>query len=260
MKAKTPLYTLIFASISIALSACNADDELKAFTATQTAIEPANTADTTISSDSDKTLIGSQTISEAGQLDITETTHLIFMREEEKLARDVYITLSSMWPDSPIFQEIGEGSEQTHTDVIRDKLADYGIPDPNPDTNNLPSSIGVYTGEEFGAYFQEKYMLLINKGSQSELDALYVGAFIEELDMHDLIECPKIIVETDNGITDCGLHYTDEPALISTINSLLDGSKNHLRAFVGRIESVIGEGNYEAQVISQEEVDEILGR
>jgi hypothetical protein len=40
----------------------------------------------------------------------------------------------------------------------------------------------------------------------------------------------------------------------------LEGSKNHLRAFVGNIESVIGEGNYVAQYLTQEEVDEILGR
>lgn len=261
MNVKTPAYTLLFASISLALSACNTDDEFKAYTEAQpTTIESAQSVETADSSNSPDTLITSQTTSSVGQLDKVEATHLVFMREEEKLARDVYLTLNGMWPDSPIFQEIGEGSEQTHTDVIRDKLADYGIPDPNPDTNDLPSSIGVYTGEEFGAYFQEKYMLLVNKGSQSELDALYVGAFIEELDMHDLVKCPEIIEETDNGISDCGLHYTDEPALISTISSLLDGSKNHLRAFVGRIESVIGEGNYEAQVISQEEVDEILGR
>jgi hypothetical protein len=33
-----------------------------------------------------------------------------------------------------------------------------------------------------------------------------------------------------------------------------------LRAYVRNIEKVIGEGNYKAQVISQEDVDEILGR
>lgn len=198
--------------------------------------------------------------SSQNQLDAAEQTHLVFMREEEKLARDVYLTLSSLYPDASVFQSIGEGSEQTHTDVIRDKLDDYDIEDPNPGTNQLPSSIGIFTGDEFGAYFTEKYMLLINKGSQSELDALYVGAFIEELDMHDIVECPKIIVATDNDITDCGLNYTDELPLINTYSSLVDGSQNHLRAFVGQIENIIGAGNYEAQVISQDELDAILGR
>lgn len=211
-------------------------------------VEDSNDETTTVSDD------------DRDELDSAEETHLVFMREEEKLARDVYITLSGMWPDSRVFVNIGEGSEQTHTDMIRDKLEDYGVEDPNPTTNDLPSSIGFYTGEEYGDYFAEKYQLLINAGSQSELDALYVGAFIEELDMHDIVECPAAIIEKDNGINDCGLNYTDEQALINAYRSLLDGSKNHLRSFVGQIESIIGEGNYQAQVISQEDVDEILGR
>jgi len=78
--------------------------------------------------------------------------------------------------------------------------------------------------------------------------------------MHDIVECPKVIVDTDNGITNCGLNYTDEKPLIIAYSSLLDGSKNHLRSFVGRIENIIGAGNYAAQVITQDEVNDILGR
>jgi len=193
-------------------------------------------------------------------LDKAEQHHLTFMREEEKLARDVYASLASMWPDSSVFVNVGEGSEQTHADVMRDKLEEYGLEDPNPETNNLPSSLGVFTGEDYGAYFTDKYQLLINQGSQSELDALYVGALIEELDMHDIVNCPEVIVDTDNGINDCGLHYTDEQPLINAYNSLLDGSKSHLKAYVGRIESIIGAGNYEAQILSQDEINDILGR
>ena len=221
---------------------------------------PAHSIDN--SNDDVETVSSNTTESDDDQsvLDSAEVNHLVFMREEEKLARDVYMTVSGMWPEASIFVNIGEGSEQTHADVMRDKLEDFGIEDPNPATNDLPSSIGYFTGEEYGSYFSENYQALINAASQSELDALYVGAFIEELDMHDIVDCPDTIVERDNGITECGLNYTDEPALINAYSSLLDGSKNHLRAFVGRIESIIGEGNYVAQVISQEDVDEILGR
>lgn len=95
---------------------------------------------------------------------------------------------------------------------MRDKLAQFGVEDPNPDTNVLPEMIGVFTGETYGAYFTEKFTYLTDRGALSELDALYVGAFIEELDMHDIID------------------------------------------------AVIGKGNYEAQYLSQEEVDAILGR
>ena len=198
----------------------------------------------------------------AGTLDLGETTHLIFMREEEKLARDVYLTLADLYPGEPSFDNIGAGSEQTHTDTVRDMLAQFGIPDPNPDANNLPGSIGVFTGEAYGWYFTEKFAQLVARGQASVLEALHVGAFIEELDMLDIVGCPKVIVETDNGIDagECGLTYTDEPALQAMYTHLVEGSKNHLRAYVMNIETIIGEGNYVAQVLTQEEVDAILGR
>jgi len=89
----------------------------------------------------------------AGTLDIGEETHLVFMREEEKLARDVYMTLGALYPGDETFSNIGDGSEQTHTDTVRDMLAVYGIADPNPTANDLPASIGVFTGEDYGWYF-----------------------------------------------------------------------------------------------------------
>jgi hypothetical protein len=199
---------------------------------------------------------------QAATLDLGEETHLIFMREEEKLARDVYLTLSVVYPAEPAFSAIAEGSEQTHTDTVRDMLAKYAIPDPNPDANNLPDSIGVFTGAEYGWYFTEKFNYLVAWGSISVLDGLYVGAFIEELDMIDIIKCPKVIVQTDNGIgeDECGLEYTDEADLQNMYTHLVDGSKDHLRTYVKNIEKIIGAGNYVAQILTQEEVDAILGR
>ncbi|MDW7774075.1 MAG: DUF2202 domain-containing protein [Desulfobulbaceae bacterium] len=199
---------------------------------------------------------------QAADLDLGETHHLVFMREEEKLARDVYLTLMDMYPDEQAFSNIGEGSEQTHTDTVRDMLAKHSIPDPNPDANDLPGSIGVYTGAEYGWYFTEKYDELVNWGARSSLDALYVGAFIEELDMLDIVGCPTVIVETDNGIGpgECGLEYTDKKSLKNMYTSLVEGSKDHLRAYVKNIENYIGEGEYKAQILTQEEVDAILGR
>ena len=195
-------------------------------------------------------------------LDPAEVTHLVFMREEEKLARDVYLTLGEMYPQQRIFDRIATQSEQQHTDAVLATLNQYNIPDPNPATDKLPESIGLFTGTEYGGYFLEKYIALVEIGARSELNALYVGAFIEELDMHDIIECPEVIVDRDNGINEggCGMDYTDEDDVKQTFASLLAGSENHLRAFVGQIEAVIGEGNYEAQYLSQEEVDTILGR
>ena len=197
----------------------------------------------------------------AGQIDAAEETHMIFMREEEKLARDVYLTLGDMYPNASVFNQIAEGSEQTHTDTMKAKLDQFGIADPNPNTNNLPGSIGVFTGADYGSYFDEKFSYLVAAASNSELDAMYIGAFIEELDMHDIVLCPTAIVEL-KGLTEtgCGLEYTDENALKNTYNSLLSGSESHLRAYVGQIEAIIGAGNYEAQYLPQATVDAILGR
>ena len=190
-------------------------------------------------------------------LDFNEQTHLEFMCEEEKLARDVYITLGSKYPASTVFGNIDD-SEERHKCAVEDMLEKYGIPSPSTNDN-----VGVFTGEAYGWYFTEKYTELVAKGSISELDALYVGAFIEELDMMDINQCPKVIVETDNGInniSECGKIYTNKPDVIRLYDNLLEGSESHLVAYVRNIEKEIGEGNYKAQVLTQEQVDAILGR
>jgi len=192
-------------------------------------------------------------------LDATEASHLTFMREEEKLARDVYLTFADWYPNQQVFDNIANKSEQTHTDTMRDELELYNLDDPNPETNNLPDSLGDFTGEEWGWYFDEKFTALTTKGKNSELDALYVGALIEELDMHDIADCPEVMVKAEYP-DPCGLHYTDEIGIINAYSFLIDGSERHLRAFVGQIEAVNGECSYEAQYLSQTDVDAILGR
>jgi len=194
---------------------------------------------------------------ESIRLDFNEQTHLEFMCEEEKLARDVYITLGTKYPNSKIFGKI-DNSEETHKCAVVDMLEKYGIPSPSTNDN-----VGVFTGKDYGWYFTEKYNSLIERGGISELDALYVGAFIEELDMVDINQCPKVIVEADNGInneSECGKVYTDKQDIQLLYEHLLAGSKNHLRAYVRNIEKLIGQGNYAAQILEQEQVDEILGR
>jgi hypothetical protein len=189
-----------------------------------------------------------------GTLDAAEETHLIFMREEEKLARDVYLTLGKEYKDLRVFSRIDD-AEQKHTDTMADMLLLYGIEDPS-----TSDKIGVFTGEDYGWYFTEKYNYLVAK-AEDGLKALYVGALIEELDMHDIKECPVVIQETyELGELDCGLAHTNESQLIRAYESLLDGSGSHLRAYVKAIEQIIGEGEYEAQYLPQAMVDSILGR
>jgi hypothetical protein len=153
------------------------------------------------------------------------------MREEEKLARDVYLTFDGMYSELPIFENIGE-SEQRHMDAIKKLLDKYDLDDPAEG-----NGIGEFTNQDL----QNLYYQLIEEGEQSLIDALIVGGKIEEIDIIDLKEY---------------IEQTDKPDLKKVYGNLLDGSKNHLRAFVRELKK---QGvTYEPFYLSQEEFDEII--
>ena len=58
-----------------------------------------------------------------------EIGYITYIREEEKLARDVYITLYELYPAATIFETISE-SEQRHMDAIQSLIAKYELTDP----------------------------------------------------------------------------------------------------------------------------------
>ncbi len=166
----------------------------------------------------------------ATELAQEEQDGLIKMREEEKLARDVYLYLYNTW-QNPVFSNISK-SEQRHMDAIKTLLDKYGLEDP---------ITGMEPGMFKSAEMQELYNNLITKGSISLQDALQVGATIEDLDIKDLKE---LLEATDNE--DIQLVY----------QNLMKGSRNHLRAFGSRLKNL---GiSYQAQFLSQEEVNEII--
>lgn len=163
-------------------------------------------------------------------LSSVETDTLKFMREEEKLARDVYITLYNQW-QLPVFSNISS-SEQRHTDRVKMLLQTYSLTDPVMD-----DTVGVFTN----ATLANLYTQLVTQGQTSALDALYVGAFIEETDIADLQKA---------------LNDTEHPDIANIYENLMRGSRNHLRAFVGMIEA---QGvTYQAQALPQAEVDAIV--
>lgn len=138
-------------------------------------------------------------------LDAEEAAGLVYMREEEKLAHDVYTTLYEQW-GLPIFDNIAE-SEERHEDRVETLLDRYQIPDPAED-----NVIGVFTDPSL----QQLYDTLVVQGSQSPTDALQVGVLIEETDIVDLQER---IAATDNA------------DIQQVYGQLLNGSNNHLSAF-----------------------------
>jgi len=145
-----------------------------------------------------------------GQLSDQEITGVQFMREEEKLARDIYLALNDKW-DVLTFKNISK-SEQVHMDAILGLLNKYDIQDPAEG-----NTVGVFTNEDL----QKLYNQLIEKGNSSLVDALQVGALIEETDIEDL----QNILDEDVQSEDIKFVLTN----------LKRASGYHLRAFVGKL-------------------------
>lgn len=171
-----------------------------------------------------------QTNAPAQDLSAAEIDGLTFMREEEKLAHDVYLTLYEQW-GMPVFQNIA-ASEQQHTDAVLALLTQYGIVDP------ASAATGVFNNSDLQALYNQ----LVAQGSQSLTDALRVGAAIEEIDILDLQE--RIALTTNSDI-------------VRVYENLLSGSGNHLQAFAGALTRQTGE-TYQPQYLSQDAYDAIL--
>jgi len=165
------------------------------------------------------------------QLSVDEEADLLFMREEEKLARDTYLTLYEKWNYS-VFTNIAE-SEQQHMDALLKLLKKYKLTDP-VGTNG----IGVFTDQTL----QSLYNTLIAKGEVSELEALKVGGLIEEKDMIDIKEA---------------IERSQQDAIDAVYESLLCGSRNHLRSFALNIQALTSQP-YVAQLLDPAEVSQIL--
>ena len=72
-------------------------------------------------------------------LTLAEADTLSFVREEEKMARDVYLTLYNQWANAT-FQTIATRSEQKHMDKVKLLLDAAGLPDPV-----LSDAVGVFS-------------------------------------------------------------------------------------------------------------------
>jgi len=163
-------------------------------------------------------------------LNTDERATLSFMREEEKLARDVYVFLYNKWV-LPIFNNISS-SEQSHMDAIVQLLNKYNLPDPVGS-----NGYGIFSNP----LLQNLYTQLTTQGSVSLLDALKAGATIEDLDIYDLkLSLTKI----------------DNQDIILVYNNLMKGSRNHLRSFYSNI--INAGGTYTPQYITQAEFDAII--
>jgi len=158
-----------------------------------------------------------------------EETGILQMREEEKMAHDVYVNFYSTWK-LPVFENISL-AETSHYNAVYTLITAYGLTDPSTGV------AGTFTNPTIG----ELYAKLIAAGAASAVEALKTGAYIEECDILDL---EKLIAATEN------------PAVIQIYGSLLSGSRNHLRSFVSTL--AIYNMAYVPEMMTQETFDAII--
>ena len=144
-------------------------------------------------------------ISGTVELTAAEIEGLIWMREEEKMAGDLYTLFYNAY-ELRIFGNIAQ-SEGTHTKAVLALLNYYNIDDP------VFEETGLFQNDTLQSLFDE----LKAAGEVSLVEALKVGAFVEETDILDLEE--QLTVTTNEDI-------------LLVYENLLRGSRNHLRAFV----------------------------
>lgn len=234
MKTNRPVLVFLAAALAAgALTSCSGGQDVTP--APAEVVATADVTDAVVASSSDVTAgvgyeedhpevaaLPSQDLTEA------EVEALLFMREEEKLARDVYVALGEIW-GLQVFDNISQ-SETSHMDAVLELLDRYGLEDPAREP-------GVFTNPDLQALYDE----LMALGSQSLADALIVGATIEDVDIVDL---QVRIAETDN----------EDIQLV--FGNLLKGSENHLRAFTRQLER--NGVDYQPQYLTQEEYEGIV--
>ncbi len=137
-------------------------------------------------------------------------TDLCFLREEEKLARDVYITLYES-SGIRVFDNISR-AEQSHTDSVLAILVARGITDPVTD-----DTVGVFMNSVLDSLYTD----LTTSGMMGDTEALLVGATIEDLDIHDID-----MMET----------RTTDAEVLAMYDVLKCGSRNHMRSFISQLD------------------------
>lgn len=159
-----------------------------------------------------------------------ESASLVLMREEEKLARDIYTFLAKKW-NVPVFSNIA-ASEQTHMDAIGFLLTRYHLSDPAL----------AQAGEFRDPTLKKLYSDLTAQGSKSLVEAFRVSAEVEDLDIADL---ESALNRVDNR--DVGVLY----------QNLAKASRNHIRSFVAQLERA--GGSYTARHVNADYLAYTLG-
>lgn len=149
----------------------------------------------------------------AGQNSVSvEDRQLLDMLEEEKMAGEIYQTLYEKW-EHHSFKNIGS-AEQRHLERVKKLAESRGLKIPETVTSGA-------TGVFQNASLQKLYHQLLERGNKSLVEALKVGALIEETDIRDL---------------KAAIAGTKDTTAIKLYTALMQGSENHLRAFTRNLD------------------------
>jgi len=149
--------------------------------------------------------ITTMNVASAVTLPTNTKAKLIYLADEEKLARDTYATLYAKTGIRQ-FANINQ-AEQIHMALVQGLLKTYGIKDP---------TLGKAVGSFYSASLTAFYKKLVAQGSVSAIEALKVGILIENKDIADVSSLAK-----SNKIEDVAF----------VLDRLIQGSKSHLAAF-----------------------------
>lgn len=159
-----------------------------------------------------------------------EIASLAAIREEEKLARDVYTYFQYRWGQN-IYIQLSD-AEQSHMDAVLLVLNKYKLPDP---------SAGLGYGEFRNPVFQPLFDQLCDQGYASNTNALAVSVAIEEMDIRDINNALKM---------------TDNQDITLVYKNLVRHSRNHLRSFYSSL--VAEDGAYTPRYLGPAEFNAIV--
>jgi hypothetical protein len=137
---------------------------------------------------------------------------IFYMYQEEKVARDVYITFSGedYYPNENTFASI-QLSEQRHIDAVEGLCDKYGIDKKGVNEGD----VGNFILEELKTLYDD----CVIRGRGSLLEALMVG---EDIELKDITDLEEAMVGMPSDV-------------VNVFSNLREGSLNHLEAFQSAI-------------------------
>lgn len=168
------------------------------------------------------------TFENTAELTAEEIEFLFAVREDEKVARDLYAHFYSKYQLKP-FEMIGK-AESNHISAVEKLLTFYSISFP------ALSEAGIFANAER----QLNYTTLAASGNTS-LEAFTTAAKLEETGIYDYM---TVLQDITN------------PNIKLVIEHLMKASSNHLKAFLRNIDAL--GGSYTPSILSQEQFDNII--